>query len=150
MGNEKIVMTLIIILAVDVMLMLGQVSANNISSKYDFDSPSFFDKEASFINRFDEGGYHIITNSSGIIPETENSVSTETGNVFTDGARSLRTWFSKSTGVVVSGWNYFTSFLSGPTGYLTDIGAPIEFVFGFGALWYGLTVLLIILLIFNR
>jgi len=150
LGNEKLVMTLIIILAVDVMLMFGQISANAIGSDYNLSAPNFFDKEASFINQFDEGEYQVITNSTGLLPETENSVSTETGNIFTDGARSIRTWFSKSTGSVVSGWNFFTSFLSGPTGYLRDIGAPIEFVFGFGALWYGLTTLLIILLIFNR
>ncbi len=145
-----IAFSLMIILAVDVLLLFGQVSANNISLEYGFEGPDFFDFDKSFIKRFDQGNYTVITNSSGVIPEASDSVSTETGNLFTDSARSIKSWFGKATGSVVTGWDYFTSFLGGPTIYFTRIGAPSIFVFGFGAFWYGLTLLLIILLIFNR
>lgn len=150
MANDKIVVTLMIILAVDVLLMFAQVSVTQISNEYNTGGPDFFDFDKSFISRFDQGNYTVITNSSGIIPEASDSVSTETGNLFTDSARSLKTWFAKTTGSVVTGWDYFTSFLGGPTNYFSKIGAPQLFVFGFGALWYGLTLLLLILLIFNR
>lgn len=150
MGNEKLVLTLMIILAVDVLLMLSQVAVTEISNTYDTGGPNFFDESSSFISRFDQGNYTVVTNSSGIIPDTSDSVSTETGNIFTDSARSIKSWFDKATGPVITGWDYFTSFLTGPTKYLAIAGAPTIFVFTFGAFWYGLTLLLIILLIFNR
>lgn len=150
MGNEKLVLTLVIILAVDVLLLFAQVASTTIAEEYNFEGPEFFDFDKSFISKFDGGDYTVTTNSSGIIPEASDSVSTETGNIFTDSARSIRTWFNQATGSVISGWNYFTSFLGGPTRYFGKIGAPTIFVFGFGAFWYGLTLLLIILLIFNR
>lgn len=150
MGSEKLILTLTIILAVDVLLMFAQVSTTEISNEYGFSGPNFFNKDSSFIDRFDEGNYTVISNSSGVIPEASDSVSTETGNLFTDSARSLKSWFDKSTGAVVTGWDYFTSFLGGPTKYFAVIGTPNIFVYGFGAFWYGLTLALLILLIFNR
>lgn len=150
MGNEQLIITLVIILAVDVLLMFGQVATNEIASEYNINGPDFFEFDKSFISQFDQGNYTVLTNSSGVIPEASDSVSTETGNIFTDSARSIKTWFNKATGSMVTGWNYFTSFLGGPTKYLKVIGTPTIFVFGFGAFWYGLTLLLLILLIFNR
>lgn len=150
MGNEQLVITLVIILAVDVLLMFGQVATNEIANEYNLNGPNFFEFDKSFISQFDQGNYTVLTNSSGVIPEASDSVSTETGNIFTDSARSIKTWLSKTTGSMVTGWNYFTSFLGGPTKYFEVIGAPTIFVFGFGAFWYGLTLLLLILLIFNR
>jgi len=143
-------MTLIIILTIDVVLFLGQVGVNNVASEFGTSSSDFFNYDKSFIHKFDESNYTVITNSSGIIPKTEDSISTETGNVFTDSARSIKSWLGKASGSVVSGWDYFTSFLGGPMKYLNNIGAPIEVSFALGALWYGLTLLLLILLIFNR
>lgn len=153
MGNEKLFLTLVIILVVDVLLFFGQVAVNQVRADYDLEGNNFFVMNQSFIQRFNDGtngNYVIITNSSGVIPEASDSVSTETGNLFTDSARSIKTWLAKTTGGVVTGWNYFTNFLGGPTHYFNNINAPQEFVFGFGALWYGLTLLLLILLIFNR
>ena len=139
---------------VDVILFFGNVATDNVVSEYDLSSnQDFFDLDKSFIQRFNDGtngNYSVITNSSGIIPEASDSVSTETGNLFTDSARSIKTWLSKTTGSLVTGWNYFTNFLSGPVHYFKNIKAPPEFIFGIGALWYGLTILLLILLIFNR
>lgn len=150
LGNDKLVLTLVIILAVDVLLMFGQVATTQVALEYDLENNQFFDFSKSFISRFDQGNYTVISNSSGVIPEASDSVSTETGNIFTDSARSIKTWFNTATGSAITGWNYLTSFLGGPTRYFTIIGAPPLFVFGFGAFWYALTLLLIILLIFNR
>jgi len=154
LANEKLVLTLVIILVVDVIMFFGQVSINQVVMDYDLDGgDKLFDMDKSFIQKFNagtDGNYSVITNSSGIIPEASDSVSTETGNLFTDSARSIKTWLSKSTGSLVTGWNYFTSFLSGPVHYFKNIKAPQEFIFGIGALWYGLTIFLLILLIFNR
>jgi len=152
LGNEKLVMTLLIILAVDVLLLFGQVGSNSIANEYGLENndSALFNMEKSFIQRFDQGDYSVVTNSSGIIPETSDSVSTETGNLFTDSAKTIISWFNKATGSVVTGWNYFTTFLGGPVHYLGNIGAPTIFIFGIGAFWYGLTLLLLILLIFNR
>jgi len=150
LGNDKLVLTLVIILAVDVLLMFGQAASSEVANEYDLDGGTFFDFNKSFISRFDQGDYTVVSNNSGVIPEASDSVSTETGNIFTDSARSIKTWLNKATGSVITGWDYFTSFLGGPTRYLQVIGTPTIFVFGFGAFWYGLTLLLIILLIFNR
>jgi hypothetical protein len=152
LANDKLVMTLMIILVVDVLLLFGQIGSNSIANEYGLENndSALFDLDKSFIQQFDQGDYVVVTNSSGVIPEATDSVSTETGNLFTDSVKSLTSWFSKTTGSVVTGWDYFTNFLGGPTHYLGNLGAPIIFVFGFGALWYGLTLLLLILLIFNR
>lgn len=150
MGNEKLVLTLVIILAINSVMFLGQFAVTEISNEYDSGGVDFFDYSNSFINRFDEGNYTVISNSSGVIPEASDSVSTETGNLFTDSARSIKSWFGKATGSMITGWDYFVSFLTGPTKYLAVIGTPEPLVFVFGAFWYGLTLLLLILLIFNR
>lgn len=150
MGSAKLVMTLLVILCVDVVLFLGQISAVNIGNNYGLESPDFFNEDKSFLDQFNEGNYTVRTNSSGVLPIPEDSVSSETGNVFTDSAKSITNWFKDKTAGVVTGWSYFTSFLGGPTKYLENINAPQEFVFAIGALWYGLTLLLLILLVFNR
>jgi len=155
LANDKLILTLVIILVIDVILFFGQVAVNNVVTEYSLDSNdnAIFNMDKSFIQRFNDGAdgsYSVITNSSGIIPEASDSVSTETGNLFTDSARSIKTWLANSASGVVTGWNYFTNFLSGPVHYFENINAPQEFIFGLGALWYGLTILLLILLIFNR
>jgi len=153
LANDKLILTLVIILVVDVLLFFSQVGIAAVQSDYSVSGGSIFYDNESFIQQFNvdgSGGYLLSSNSSGVIPEASDSVSTETGNLFTDSARSLKSWFSKATGSIVTGWDYFTGFLGGPVHYFNNVNAPPEFVFGFGALWYGLTLLLLILLIFNR
>ena len=150
MGSIKIVMTLLVILCVDVILFLGQISASNIGDEFNLDSPNFFNENSSFLKKFDEGNYSINSNTSGVLPIPEDSVSSETGNVFTDSAKSITSWLKDKTRGVITGWDYLVSFLGGPTKYLSDINAPKEFVFALSALWYGLTLLLLILVVFNR
>ncbi len=153
MGSAKIVMTLMIILSVDVILFLGQISSLNIATEYGLESSHFFNENESFIEQFNEGengNYQIISNSSGILPTPEDSVSSETGNIFTDSAKSITNWLKDSTDGVITGFSYLKSFLGGPIRYLSIINAPSAFIFSLGALWYGLTLLLLILLIFGR
>lgn len=147
------VLTLIIILVVDVLLFFSQAGIASVQSEYGLSGNTIFYMDESFIQRFnagDDGNYSIITNSSGIIPEASDSVSTETGNVFTDSARSIKSWLTKASGGLVTGWDYLTSFLGGPVHYFKNINAPSWFIFGLAVLWYGLTLLLLIKFIFNR
>jgi hypothetical protein len=79
------------------------------------------------------------------LPETEQSVSPETGNVFTDLFRTAKNWVLKTTGA-----QYVIDFLTAPVDLLRSMGLGNQLIFIIGALWYGVFVFLIISWLFNR
>jgi hypothetical protein len=142
--DNKLAMALIIMLVLDVIFFLTNTAMVDInpagSTLYDYDS--------SFISDYDIGNYTLqdVEGGRSILPEGTASVSTETGNVFTDTFKTSSNWIQTAG----KGLNYLTEFLGGPTTILRDINAPREVTFSIGALWYILTLFFIIAFILGR
>ena len=139
--SNNLTMALLVILAIDLFLFLGQVAITDMGGY-----TSFYDYEESNLKDFDKGEYNLdLDSSTDYLPDSENSV-TDDGNIFTDVFKTTKSWFSTAG----KGLSYLLSFLAGPIIFLKSIGAPAPFTFGIGALWFGTTLFLIIGFIMGR
>lgn len=143
MANTNLTTVLLIVLSVDLILFLGQVSIHNINPE----APTYLNYPGSFLGRFDIGNYTLDQDimEGNKLPSLEQSVSVTTGNIFTDSITSIKNWLLDTSGL-----GYVLGVLGGPITYLGYLGAPKEFIFAIGALWYGITLFLIIGFIFGR
>lgn len=142
--DSKLTMVLIIILVLDVIFFLTQTAMIDINPE----GSSIYSYEDSFISDFDKGNYTLIGAGEGmdILPEGSDSVSSETGNIFTDTFKTTSNWLKGGS----KGLTYFTNFLGGPVTFLRAINVPQQVTFSIGALWYILTAFLLIAFILGR
>lgn len=147
MGNsDTLTFLLLIILCIDGLLFLTQVSMDNINP---LDSPQIYTYNGGVMQSYDGGNYTLNPDDyASQLPSAESSVNPETGNIFTDAFSSIKSWFSDSS--VGRGISYVTQILGGPVNYLKVLGAPIEFMFVIGAIWYGMTMFALVMLLFGR
>jgi len=135
----KLLASLIILLCIDIMLVLGNVSMEKINPS---SSNQFMNYDQSLISQYDTGGYTLNSSSaSHYLPETDETIS-GTGNIFTDTFKSAKSWWSIS--------KIFSPLLFGPVVYFESIGLPIEIVFSLGILWFLTTLFLIVAFILGR
>lgn len=139
MGN--ITSALVIVLSINVMLFLGQAAAIAINPAGEV----FHDSGGSLISDFDNGNYTLPNNPDELIPEGESSVNPETGNIFTDTFSASRSWVLETTGL-----GYLINLLGAPAQLLYSIGVPNAFAWAVGALWYGVTLFLVVAFILGR
>lgn len=143
MGNANITTALIIILCVDAILFLGQTAITKINPG---SAPQFLNFQGSLISRADVGNYTIDQSINGTkLPAGEGSISPTTGNIFVDGFTALKNWFLESSGI-----GYLFAILGGPVTYLSYLNAPQEFIFSVGAIWYLMTLFLIVAFFVGR
>lgn len=138
---------LVIVMMVNVVLFLGQMAVNEISS----DGPQFTQCEGSLLGAFDvnncaTSNYSLDdSDPADKLPTGESSVAPDTGNIFTDIFTSARSWVLDSLGL-----KYVVGILSAPSNFLKALGVPPAFAFAIGALWYGVTLFLLISWIMGR
>ena len=132
---SSISQALTIVLAINLLLWFGQIAVSELNPE----SSQFFDKEGSLVNNYDKGNYTLEENPINDLPDSESSVSVTTGNIFTDLFSTMKNWFLKTTGL-----SYILNILSAPMSFLRALHLPSEFAFGLGAMWYGLTLFLVI------
>jgi hypothetical protein len=138
---------LIIVMAINVMLFLGQIAVLETNSE----ASIVYNCEGSMLGVFSSDGCagteYVLsdTDPSGVLPEVEGSVSPETGAVYTDPYTGIKGWLVDSTGL-----GYLINILSAPSNLLKAIGLPAAFSFAIGGLWYGVTLFLIIAFLFGR
>lgn len=139
---------LLIVLGINAMLMLGQAAVLEINPS---GAPVFFDCQGTIFGELEQNGCttgtYVLndTTPTSLLPSGETSVSPTTGNIFTDGFTALKNWLLTSTGL-----GYVTSILGAPSNFLKMMGLPPVFSFVVGALWYGLTLFLIIAFLIGR
>lgn len=146
MGN--ITTALVIVLAVNVFLFLGQHAVLQIEP---LTGSQFFDAQGSIICSFETGEcantstYLLddIDPSTGL--PTDESVTTDTGNIFTDTFNAAKDWITRTTGL-----DYLNSMISAPSNFLKAIGTPGPIAFALGAFWYGVTLFLVITWLLGR
>lgn len=138
---------LIIVLCINLMLFFGQIAVTAINPE----GPQFFNCEGSLIGSVEQGGCtgstYILddTDPANRLPSGETSVSPETGNIFTDAFTAAKTWMLDSLGL-----SYVVNILSAPMNILEAIGLPQAFAFGVGAMWYLMTLFLLVAFLIGR
>lgn len=148
-NTDNLTMALGIVLAINLMLFLGQHALNNINPSSGI---NLMNPEGSTLCQFDaneckDGNYTIAsTDPTTYLPSSSTSVSTSTqGNEFTDAFTSIKDWFIQKTGI-----GYILGLVSAPANFLQAIGLPDAFSWAIGALWYGLTLFLLIAFLWGR
>lgn len=137
---------LAIVIGINVLLFLAQASVLELDSG----SGTFYNCEGTILSEFDTGNctstnYVLDDNPTSLIPSGSSSVNPDTGNIFTDAFSGIKNWFLDITGV-----SYLIAIVSAPTNFLKVMGLPSAFAFAVGALWYGVTLFLIIAFMFGR
>lgn len=135
---------LIVVLSINAFLFLGQMAVNHVA---DDTAPVYYNCEGSLIGTFEAShcstGQYDLTGQdpSGMLPSksTGLSVSAGSGNIITDSFISAQNWLLDKTGA-----SYIFSILVAPANFLKAIGLPSEFAFAVGAIWYGVTLFLIV------
>jgi hypothetical protein len=143
--TDNLVMTLIIILAIDVIFLLASLAIIDMNPTGHPAGSTFYDYNKGLIKDFDAGGKTINTSQASLqLPSGEDSVSDE-GSTFADIFKTGRSWFLDATGL-----SYLINFLGAPVIFLTMLGLPSIVVFSIGALWWGVTLFLIIAFLLGR
>jgi len=140
MGN--ITSALVVVLSINLMLFLGQAAALSLAGDEEI---IFYNEAGGLLSDFDSGNYTTPTNPDDLLPSGEASVNPETGNIFTDTFSASRSWILETTGL-----GYLINLLGAPAQFLYSIGLPAAFAWGIGALWYGITLFLLVAFILGR
>ena len=138
--SSNIISGLVLMLGMSVVFMLANLGVNEYTETDNtFGNTGLLDsygnRTAGTLNEFGQD----------TLPETEQSVSPETGNVFTDLFRTAKNWVLQKTGA-----QYLIDILTAPVDLLRSMGLGNQLIFIIGALWYGVFVFLIVSWLFNR
>jgi len=108
-----------------------------------------FNYEDNALAEFNAGNstnFDVPSNPGSLLPGGEGTtISPDTGLSFTDIFSSIKNWFVDVTGL---GW--ILSILSGPKIILTLIGLPEAAAWAISALWYGITLFMLVAFIWGR
>jgi len=144
---DTITKALVFVLALDLLLFLGQISVNAVAVEMGKTPPFFFNNTNSAL--IEGTGSNYVLNTSGIegrLFESTPVAEQNTGNFFTDTVKDIKNWFVDN----VPGLNYLIGIVGAPYSYLHVIGAPAEVCYGIGGLWLILTIFLIVMVITGR
>lgn len=138
---------LAVVIGINVIMFLAQAAILELEPE----GSSFYNCEGSIIASFDKNNCTSATyvlddsNPKDLLPTGAKSVDPDTGNIFTDAFTGIKTWLLDSLGL-----SYLANILSAPTNMLKAMGLPDAFSFAVGALWYGVTLFLIVAFLFGR
>lgn len=136
--SSNLTMGLVLVLCINAVFLMANYGVNEYTES-SFGATDLLDRYGNrttgTLNEF----------NADALPESEDSVSPETGNVFTDMFRTAKSWVLKSTGA-----GYIIDFLSAPVDLLRSVGLGAQLIFIIGALWYGIFVFLIVSWLLNR
>lgn len=137
--------TLIIVLSINAILFLGQASMMEINP----DGLSYtFDCSGTILSNFERNGcsdpttYGLINVNNNTIGEqlpSNPTIIDSIGQFFTDIYSSIRNWLLDSLGL-----SYVIGLLTAPSHFLSLLGLPEAFTWVLSAIWYGLTLFLIV------
>jgi hypothetical protein len=131
---------LVIFLVISGVLGMANLAVKNYNADATFaDGDNVLDqygnRTAGTINEF----------SGDDLPESEDSVSAETGNVFTDLFRTAKNWILNTAGA-----QYVIGILGAPAQLLNGMNLPTSVVWFIATMWYGIFIFLIISWLLNR
>jgi len=140
-NSSNLTLALLIVLSINIFLFLGQYSTLQLNPMAD----NVYDVKGSLICSFEDSNCQNTTytlddsDPTTRLAPNDPSVTETTGNIFVDVFSNIKSWFLDSTGL-----NFLINLLSAPKSFLVTIGMPDVFAFAISALWYGLTLFLIL------
>jgi hypothetical protein len=143
---DTITKALIFVLALDLILFLGQISVNYVAAGMGRPPPFIYNSTGDILDNTGAGYVVNTGNIEGRLYDNPPIVEQDTGSFFSDAVNGIKNWFVAN----IPGLNYLIAIVAAPASYLAVIGAPIEVSFGIGAFWFVLTVFLIVMVITGR
>jgi len=146
MGNLTTAM--VFVLTLNVLMFLTQATILQLNP--DAGQNSFFSNQNQILYDYDKNkgvGDPVLdtANTYDNLPSSEQGISPDNNNPFTDVFKSAKNWLSEKTGA-----KYLGQIVSAPYNMLKAMNLPNAFSFAIGTLWYGVTLFLIIAFIFGR
>ena len=126
------------VICVNMMLILGTMSATHINPNFD---QTLINCEKSPLGQYGNctnGGYTMDT-SNPTLPTSSTSVDTTTGGVFTDIWNTIKGFFGDTLGL-----KYVSAVVGAPKTFLLGLGVDTDFASLIGAVWWIVSVLLLI------
>ena len=146
MANSTLTGLLIIVLLVDAICFLGQVALADTG----LTNSTNLGVDAGVLEKLNGGSYSLnSTDPNAYLPGSNPGISTN-GNIISDTYNDLKIWFSKASSTVNAGFDILLSLLAGPYPYFVSIGLPQSVNFVVGAVWYLLTIMLIVAFVAGR
>lgn len=137
----KVSTALAVVLAVNVMLFLGQLGVSAIAQDELNNTGSiFYTYDGSLMSDFDTGSnYTLNQDIASKLPDNEGSISPETGSFFTDMFSTMKNWFLETTG-----FKYVFAIVNAVPNFLKIIIPIQEVSFALGFFWHVLTLFLVV------
>lgn len=143
MGNVVVAFTFVMIL--NVLMFLSQIALVTVSP----DTNTLINFDQSLLDDYDiKNGTDKQLNTDKVsidLPAGEGSISPVTQNYFTDIFSSIKNWIADTTGL-----KYLKAIALSPYNLLQAMNLPQNFSFAIGTLWYGISILLFILLLWGQ
>ena len=139
MANSALLTMLITVLLVDAFCFMGQAAITSINP-----DAAIFDAT---------GGGMLLQYTNQTDPSSDfptQSETTTTGNVISDTYRDITTWFKKAGTTVTKGFSYASGLVQGPVPYVQAMNLGTSFNFVVGAIWYGLSLFLLVAFTIGR
>jgi hypothetical protein len=133
---------MVFVLGLNVLMWLSQAAMLDLNPA----SPVFYTSDGTMLDQF-SGNESLQIDSSNIndnFPSIDAGVSSSSNAAFTDSSTLVGSFLSKIPGV-----KFAYNVLCAPFNMLKALHLPAEFVFGIGAFWYGITLLVLIAFIFG-
>ena len=147
---DWVVKGLIFVLAVDILLFMGQMATQTIANDIGLDyNMSYINTESLAINGVKLNNDWILNDASiqgNFLGDLTQGVDQDTLGIFIDPIGTISNWLINN----IPGVKYVLVIVSGPYGYVKALGVPDWFSFSIGAMWYILTLFLIVMLIIGR
>jgi len=148
MGN--ITTMAVFIWTINILVFLSQFAMLSMNP----DSIQFYNENGTLLKEYSTGGNIVMPNTDRISSELNPSSTSEisesgsgTGIFFIDAIASVKNWFADKV-------DYFTAIVSGPYNIINSaLGNNPElsnFVGAISLLWYGVSILILVLAIFGR
>ena len=145
----KVVIMLIMILAIDVALLLGNESLRQINPDT---NTSIFECQGNILssanaNGCERGNYTLRTfDKSGDLPNTQTQANPTGVNIFTDAWTAIVNFFN--TNPITRGIGFIIMLPNALGSLLSTLGLPDIIVFAFGSIWFITNVFLIVVVVF--
>ena len=143
MANSTLLTMVILILCIDAVGFLGQVSMD----KMDLGGGIQTGADGGILKTYNSGNYTINNSDPGSYLTGNNPSVGTSGNIIADTYNDLINWFKSTAN---AGWTLIMSLFGGPYPYLVRMGLPNEFTFAVGAIWLILSIILAVAFIAGR
>ncbi len=126
MADYKATTFFLIMISINVVFWMGQSALAEENSFVEF-----FNVSSSPVGQYVIGD-SFVANYSDFELTLEDNINPDTGNIFTDIYKSIKSWFDKQN----SRFELVTNILGQPYGFLKEANAPAPITAAFAVIWY--------------